>query len=178
MFLSRCEAPKLKIDVVISDGICYLIRLGDFGVAPSLCLATFGKNLFSLLRRYGGSFDKYFIEIRRREKQFETHELDRYPDLGWPAQMREKIRQILGFFIGVQPFDPFAPSPGLATSPAPGMAVCRCGNRAALTASPASSRLCPTGQTSAGLAKSIRPAASRRHRDKMWAFPEITARSR
>jgi len=95
----------------------------DFGVAPLLCLATFGNDLFSLFRWYGGSFDKYFVEMRRREKRFEQQELDRNPDLGWPAQTREKVKQILGFFIGERPFDPFAVSPGPVVSPAPGMAV-------------------------------------------------------
>jgi len=95
----------------------------DFGLAPSLCDATFGNHLFSLFRWYGGSFNKYFTEMRKREKRFETQELDRNPDLGWPAQTREKIKQALGFFAGERPFDPFAIARGPALSPAPGMAV-------------------------------------------------------
>ena len=93
----------------------------DFGLAPLLCAAPFGTDLFNLFRWYGGSFGKYFMEIRRREKRFDQLELDHNPALGRPAQTRDEVRQILGFFAGEHPFDPFAPQPGPAPSPAPGM---------------------------------------------------------
>lgn len=97
----------------------------DFGIAPLLCAAPFGTHLFSLFRWYGGSFDKYFREIRWREKRFDRVELDHNPALGRPAQTRDDVKEILGpisgSFIGEQqPADPFvaSPSPGSAVEAA------------------------------------------------------------
>jgi len=95
----------------------------DFGLAPLLCTAAFGNDLFSLFRWYGGSFGKYFDAMRKREQRFERQELDRNPNLGWPEQARDKVKQVLGFFAGERPFDPFAITSRPASSPAPGMAV-------------------------------------------------------
>jgi len=94
-------------------GICL-----DFGIAPFLCAAPFGTELFSLFRRYGGSFNKYFSEIRRCEKRFGAVELDHKPELGRPVQTRDELRQILDVFLGEHWLaDPFS------ASPAPDMAV-------------------------------------------------------
>ena len=92
----------------------------DLGIGPFLCHGTFHTNLYMLFRWYGGSFSKYFVEMRRRQQQFERQELDRNPALGRPAQTREDVKRFLGFFIGEPPCDPFAlPPPPPAVPGAP-----------------------------------------------------------
>lgn len=87
----------------------------DLAVVPGFCTGPFWNALFDTMRWYGGSVTILMQERLRREEAFEQ-EQDRSPTRSWDwlDQSREKIRQVLGFFIGEEPADPFglSPAPG------------------------------------------------------------------
>ena len=68
---------------------------------------------FSTRQRFFSAF-KYL----RRERAIAL-EQDRIPgsDWNWMHLKRDDIRQVLGFFIGETPVDPFAPTAAAATGP-------------------------------------------------------------
>jgi len=87
----------------------------DLGAAPMLCSNPMWESLYRAFRCYRGSFDKWFGEMRRRQKYFEQQQRNDHPDLDRPAQTREEIHQILGFLIGEPPLDPCTILPDPAT---------------------------------------------------------------
>jgi hypothetical protein len=90
----------------------------DLAVVPSLCTSTFWNGLFELMHYFGGNVAKLMREKTRREQAF-IREQDKKLDSTWDwlRLKRDEIRQVLGFFIGEPPVDPFAPSASLATGP-------------------------------------------------------------
>jgi len=101
----------------------------DLGIAPSLCLASFWNDLFSIILNYNGSPAAYDIRRWQREQYF-LEEQDRRPtmDLSWPpldiGGARRDTIQACGFFIGEQPTDPPIslqprPQPSARPGPAP-----------------------------------------------------------
>jgi hypothetical protein len=68
---------------------------------------------------FGGSVETVMREKTRREQAF-IQEQDKKLDSTWDwlRLKRDEIRQVLGFFIGEPPVDPFgAPDTALATGP-------------------------------------------------------------
>lgn len=84
----------------------------DLAVMPGLCAGPFWNALSDTMQRYGGSLAVLIQERIHREEAFDK-EQDRNParEWDWINQSREKIRQVLGFFIGENPAGLFAPSP-------------------------------------------------------------------
>jgi hypothetical protein len=90
----------------------------DLGVSPTLCAGWFWDRLFQAMTDYRGSVVSVMQTLRRREKQFDKDDWKR-PRLPLPERTREGVRQVLGFFIGEPPVDPFR----LAASPYPAAAL-------------------------------------------------------
>jgi hypothetical protein len=95
----------------------------DLGISPSLCTGSFWNQLFTAIQSYRGNLGHVVLEMRRREKRFDTEQW-RHPKLALPEQTREGIRRVLGFFVGETPVDPFravappgAPVAAVATGP-------------------------------------------------------------
>jgi hypothetical protein len=90
----------------------------DLAVVPGLCMAAFWSDLFQVIHYFGGSVATMMREKSRREQAF-IQEQDKKlgSTLDWLHLKRDAIREILGFFIGEEPVDPFAPPEALATGP-------------------------------------------------------------
>jgi len=92
----------------------------DLGVVPGHCTPAFWNHLFEIMHYFGGGVANVMREKTRRHEAF-AQEQDRKLDSTWDwrDQTREVVHQILGFFIGETPVDPFAPTPAapLATGP-------------------------------------------------------------
>jgi hypothetical protein len=98
----------------------------DLAVVPSFCTGPFWNTLFEIMHLYGGDGVVTLMETTHRREQAFSREQERARDSDWTwiRQTRAETRQILGFFVGEPPVDPFAasPSPGtpvaaLATGP-------------------------------------------------------------
>ena len=88
----------------------------DLAVVPGFCTPAFWNGLFKLMHYFGGSVENVMREKTRREQAF-IQEQDKKLDSTW-EWMRlkpDELRQVLGFFIGEPPVDPFAAAP--ATGP-------------------------------------------------------------
>jgi hypothetical protein len=91
----------------------------DLAVVPGFCTSVFWVGLFEIMHYFGGrGVEAVMREKIRREKTF-IQEQDRKLDSTWDwlHLKRDEIRQVLGFFIGEEPVDPFAPAAALATGP-------------------------------------------------------------
>ena len=91
----------------------------DLAVVPGFCTPAFWNGLFELMHYFGGSVETVMREKTRREQAF-IQEQDKKLDSTWDwlHLKRDEIRQVLGFFIGEPPVDPFgAPDTALATGP-------------------------------------------------------------
>ena len=91
----------------------------DLAVVPGFCTATFWNGLFEIMHYFGGSVEALMREKAHREQTF-ILEQDRKlgSTLDWLHLKRDEIRQVLGFFIGEPPVDPFSdPTASLATGP-------------------------------------------------------------
>jgi hypothetical protein len=90
----------------------------DCGVVPGICAGPFWNEVFDVIRLFGGSVATVVQERMRREQAFEK-EQDRRPISTWQwwDLTREKTRQVLGFFVGEPPVDPFAPAPSGGAPP-------------------------------------------------------------
>ena len=88
----------------------------DLAVVPGLCTPDFWNGLFEVVHYFGGSIETVMREKTRREQAF-IQEQDKQlgSTLDWLHLKRDEIRQVLGFFIGEPPVDPFAAP--LATGP-------------------------------------------------------------
>ena len=91
----------------------------DLAVVPGFCTPAFWNDLFQVIHYFGGSVTNVMRVKLHREQAF-AREQDRKLDSStdWMHLKRDAIRQILGFFIGEPPVDPFsAPTAALATGP-------------------------------------------------------------
>jgi hypothetical protein len=91
----------------------------DLAVVPGFCTPAFWNGLFEVMHYFGGSIEAVMREKTRREQAF-IHEQDRKLDSTWDwlRLKRDEVRQILGFFIGEPPVDPFGtPDTAPATGP-------------------------------------------------------------
>jgi hypothetical protein len=84
----------------------------DLAVVPGFCNPAFWNDLFQIIHYFGGNVATMMREKSRREQAF-IQEQDRKPGSIWDWRQlkRDAIRQILGFFIGEPPVDPFGQSP-------------------------------------------------------------------
>ena len=95
----------------------------DLGVVPILCSSAFWNELFDIMYySTGHGIETLMAEKHRREQAF-IQEQDRTIGSSWDwiNLTRDEIRQILGFFIGEEPVDPFAQpaTPGTAAATGP-----------------------------------------------------------
>jgi hypothetical protein len=92
----------------------------DLAVVPGLCHSAFWNELFDIMNWFGGgnSVDRLMRTKARRREAF-ANEQDRNPKASWDwlRPKRDELRQILGFFIGEPPVNPFEPAAAVATGP-------------------------------------------------------------
>jgi hypothetical protein len=90
----------------------------DLAVVPAFCNSAFWSDMFQLMHYFGGNVATLMREKSHREQAF-IQEQDKKLDSTWDWMhlTRDEIRQILGFFIGEEPVDPFAPAAALAIGP-------------------------------------------------------------
>ena len=96
----------------------------DLAVVPVFCTSAFWNDLFNLMHYYGGRGVVTLMEEKHRREQAVIQEQDKKIDStrDWLQLKPDAIRQILGFFIGEEPVDPFAKSatPGAPAAMATG----------------------------------------------------------
>ncbi len=93
--------------------------LRDLAVVPGFCTPAFWNALFEVMHYFGGNVATVMREKARREQAF-IQEQDKKlgSTLDWLQLKPDELRQVLGFFIGEPPVDPFtAPAEALATGP-------------------------------------------------------------
>ena len=80
----------------------------DLAVVPGFCTPGFWNRLFELMHYFGGNVATVMREKTNREQAF-IKEQDKKLDSTWDwlRLKPDEIRQILGFFIGEPPVDPF-----------------------------------------------------------------------
>jgi hypothetical protein len=90
----------------------------DLAVVPGFCHSAFWSELSDLMTWFSGSVTKLAQEKTRRRKAF-AEEQDRKRDANWDwiNMSRDALRQVLGFFIGEPPVNPFDPAAAIATAP-------------------------------------------------------------
>ena len=91
----------------------------DLAVVPGFCTPAFWNGIFEIMHYFGGSVATVMREKTRREQAF-IQEQDRKLDSTWDwlQLKRDELRQVLGFFIGEPPVDPFCDATvPLATGP-------------------------------------------------------------
>ena len=90
---------------------------GDLAVVPGLCTPAFWNGLFEIMHYFGGGGGVPVMREKRRREQAFIQEQDKKPGstLNWWQLGRDAVHEILGFFIGEEPVDPFAAAP--ATGP-------------------------------------------------------------
>jgi hypothetical protein len=81
----------------------------DLAVMPGLCTSAFWNEVFTIMWQFGGNVAALMKEKARRREAF-IREQDKKLDSTWDWLRldRDASRQILGFFIGEAPVDPFA----------------------------------------------------------------------
>ena len=91
---------------------------GDLAVVPGFCTSACWNGMFEIMHYFGGDGVVVTVmrEKTRREQAF-IQEQDKKLDSTWDwlQLKRDEVREILGFFIGEPPVDPFAQA--LATGP-------------------------------------------------------------
>jgi hypothetical protein len=90
----------------------------DLAVVPAFCTPAFWSDMFQVMHYFGGNVATVMREKSRREQAF-IQEQDKKLDSTWDwlRLKRDEIRQVLGFFIGEPPVDPFSATTALATGP-------------------------------------------------------------
>ena len=80
----------------------------DLAVVPGFCTPAFWNGLFEIMHYFGGSVETLMREKAHRRQSFiqeQDGKLDSTWD--WLQMKRDELRQVLGFFIGEPPVDPF-----------------------------------------------------------------------
>ncbi len=91
----------------------------DLAVVPGFCTSEFWNGIFEIMHYFGGNVATLMREKTHREQTF-IQEQDKKlgSTLDWLHLKRDEMRQVLGFFIGEPPIDPFCdPTEPLATGP-------------------------------------------------------------
>jgi hypothetical protein len=91
----------------------------DLAVVPGFCTPAFWNGIFEIMHYFGGNVVTVMREKTHREQAF-IKEQDRKLDSTWDwlRLKPDEMRQVLGFFIGEPPVDPFAdPTTAQATGP-------------------------------------------------------------
>jgi hypothetical protein len=102
-----------------SLGRTFVEICSDLAVVPSLCTPAFWSDMYQVIHYFGGNIGTLMREKIRRQEVF-IQEQDRKLDSTWDwlHLKRDEIRQVLGFFIGEEPVDPFCTvAAALATGP-------------------------------------------------------------
>ena len=96
----------------------YWFALTLLAIVPGLCTGTFWNELFDIMNYFGGSVGQLMCRKARRQQAF-SQQQDRRPDSNWDwlDMSRDALRQVLGFFIGETPVNPFDPAAAIATGP-------------------------------------------------------------
>ena len=117
LFMPTPEDPERQVRSCPIGRTIIAICL-DLAVMPGLCTGAFWNELFEIIQCLRGSLGTLMKEKMRRERAIAL-EQDRIPGSDWNRTQltRDDIRQVLGFFIGETPVDPFAPTEALATGP-------------------------------------------------------------
>ena len=99
----------------------------DLAVMPGLCTRAFWNELFEIMHYFrGNGVVTVMREKARREQAFireQDSKLDSTRD--WLHLKPDAVRQVLGFFIGEPPVDPFAQSPCTRRCHRPALILCR-----------------------------------------------------
>jgi hypothetical protein len=90
----------------------------DLGVVPGFCTAPFWNVVHEIMHCLGGSVATLMRQKTLRRDAF-VKQQDRNPDANWDwlDLTRDALRQVLGFFIGEPPVNPFDPAAAMATGP-------------------------------------------------------------
>ena len=91
---------------------------GDLAVVPGFCTAPFWNVLHEIMHHLGGSVATLMRQKTKRREAF-VKQQEHNPDANWDwlDMTRDAARQVLGFFIGEPPVNPFDPAAALATGP-------------------------------------------------------------
>ena len=89
----------------------------DLAVVPGFCTPAFWNGMFEIMHYFGGDGVVTVMREKTRREQAFIKEQDKKIDSSWDwlRLKRDEIREILGFYIGEEPVDPFAAA--LATGP-------------------------------------------------------------
>ena len=81
-------------------------------MVPVFCTSAFWNDLFNLMHYYGGGGVVTLMREKQRRGQAFIQEQDKNIDSNWDWSdpKPDALPQILGFFIGEEPVDPFAQS--------------------------------------------------------------------
>ena len=90
----------------------------DLAVVPGFCHGAFWNALFEIMTYFGSGVHKLMQQKTRRQEAFDK-EQDRIRGANWDwvNMSRDKLRQVLGFFIGEPPVNPLDPAAAIATAP-------------------------------------------------------------
>ncbi len=90
----------------------------DLAVVPGFCTGEFWNELFEIMHVFGGNVAALMQQKSRREQAFAKQQ-DSNPNGNWDwlRLKRDAVRQVLGFFIGEPPVNPFASAAAIATGP-------------------------------------------------------------
>jgi hypothetical protein len=92
----------------------------DLAVVPGLCTPAFWNGVFEIMHYFGGDGVATVMKEKSRRQEAFIQEQDKKlgSTLDWLHLKRDEIRQVLGFFIGEPPVDPFSdPAAAPATGP-------------------------------------------------------------
>jgi hypothetical protein len=90
----------------------------DLGVVPGHCTGPCWNMLHEIMHFLGGSIATLMRQKTRRREAF-VKQQDRIlgSNWDWVNLTRDALRQVLGFFIGEPPVNPFDPAAAIATGP-------------------------------------------------------------
>jgi hypothetical protein len=90
----------------------------DLAVVPGFCHGAFWNALFEIMTYFGSGVHKLMQQKIRRQEAF-AKEQDRIRGASWDwvNMSRDRLRQVLGFFIGEPPVNPLDPAAAIATGP-------------------------------------------------------------